>query len=604
MSHTSAESSGSGAQPHNSWRPTMIEIQDEDPLALPLSAIISRTSGILPFTDTPLTLISPQEDSTVQESASAPSTHMDSFLPTMSHTSAESSRSGARRHKSWRPTMIEIQDEDPLAVPLSATSSRTLGIPPFTDTPLPLIYAQQESTVQESASAPSAPRASYYKPTCTTSTKIVSHTTDAVNAMSNVSFSPNTPEDFVHPSSVHRSPAPPPLIAPKLVNIVPREITDSTVTIEHLTRNYTFFKVANADSVPLCENLTLAVPFSDLARTPGVFASFNTSQLYQLAVPHGRQVTFSSTYTQLEVLRGHRCIQTCSGWKSLILFSKKSDPQQVPFHTLDIHYCNDAVLPVTGTITTYNLNRNFQLVASGSFTNMEKLYLGSETTRILCRCKDIAQFVSLYLHLNKSQLDELTTHHHLPSCARKPNAVRALMTHACHVGCSPLFLVFEHTSRFRKEPFIPRILPDQISDADVPLKLRSLDDLDVLPMTLSNDILVDVDDGTTFISTYKLNRSFDYMGIVTEATVKTLFSADMDTLYLPAFSADVATFVSLYPHLKVKDLQELSSAHTLKPLKTKPLLTQALLQHKWQSFNERPNFLPLKRIVWIKRPAA
>ncbi|KAJ7500715.1 hypothetical protein B0H11DRAFT_1908589 [Mycena galericulata] len=473
--------------------------------------------------------------------------------------------------------MEEIQDEDPLAVPLSPPHQSTPGRDQASNGTVPHVHAspfhmenvpighnrssaKRATTYYRNDAGPStssAPSTYYRIPTANTAERprhsrnpftpdspspSAGSSTSSINPLNqSVDKDISLPSDMhrdtaatslhVQSSIVQRSTFTPQVVVPRLVKIVDRDITDSTLTVEHLTRNYTFLKVIDPNATLLYEAGTIAVPYSDLARTPAIFSSLNTSQLYQLATPHGRQVGFSSTFTQLEVLRGHKCIQSCPGWNSTILFTRNTHAptsQSRPPQVVDIEYRNEyAVSP--------------------------------ECT---------------------AQLDQLASQHHLPPSVRKPNLVRALMKHTCNGECTANTLVFEQTPRPRKEPFLARTLPDEISETGGPLTLQTLDDLDVLPMTLSNEILVDVDDGVTFISTYKLNRSFDYEGIVTEESVKALFSADMDSVYVPAFSPDIATFVSLYAHLKSKDMQQLCDRHSLKAPKAKPLLIQALLRHK------------------------
>jgi hypothetical protein len=57
--------------------------------------------------------------------------------------------------------------------------------------------------------------------------------------------------------------------------------------------------------------------------------------------------------------------------------------------------------------------------------------------------------------------------------------------------------------------------------------VRSLDNIDVLPLMMSNDLIVDENDGFTFVSTYELNRHFSYIEPVENQTLQTLHSADM-----------------------------------------------------------------------------
>ncbi|KAJ7508030.1 hypothetical protein B0H11DRAFT_2185129 [Mycena galericulata] len=110
--------------------------------------------------------------------------------------------------------------------------------------------------------------------------------------------------------------------------------------------------------------------------------------------------------------------------------------------------------------------------------------------------------------------------HGLPIIHRKPNLLKTLMQHTCDNSCDGDGFLLERTEfEPRYEPFLSRTLP--VSVPDTAPTFQSADDLDVLPVSLSNETVVDTGDGTEFVSTYKLNRCFNYVGLVTDRTPET-----------------------------------------------------------------------------------
>ncbi|KAJ7138151.1 hypothetical protein C8R44DRAFT_975997 [Mycena epipterygia] len=80
------------------------------------------------------------------------------------------------------------------------------------------------------------------------------------------------------------------------------------------------------------------------------------------------------------------------------------------------------------------------------------------------------------------------------------------------------------------------------------LTLAEMVDLNVLPVIFNNKIQVDVDDGVTHASTYLLNSSFDFIEMVSPATLMTLHHADIGVKFTAIAPHCIASLVSMYDH--------------------------------------------------------
>ncbi|KAJ7286215.1 hypothetical protein C8J57DRAFT_1708564, partial [Mycena rebaudengoi] len=79
-------------------------------------------------------------------------------------------------------------------------------------------------------------------------------------------------------------------------------------------------------------------------------------------------------------------------------------------------------------------------------------------------------------------------------------------------------------------------------DTSVP-RSPSQDILNVLPVLLSNRISVDARDGIQYLSTYTLNRDFQFISVLTPAVLATLHPADIGTRHIFCTTSDIANFV-------------------------------------------------------------
>lgn len=131
-------------------------------------------------------------------------------------------------------------------------------------------------------------------------------------------------------------------------------------------------------------------------------------------------------------------------------------------------------------------------------------------------------------------------------------------TCSCRSPCSPfisttlftlfIFITPDHRTHYSSAILLVTLFPD-----------APMSNIDVLPILLSNEICVDAKDGQGYISTYYLNRSYDFEEICSPASIK--HPADIGTKYLVCYSYDIANVVRMFSHLTLPKLINISEAH-------------------------------------------
>lgn len=104
---------------------------------------------------------------------------------------------------------------------------------------------------------------------------------------------------------------------------------------------------------------------------------------------------------------------------------------------------------------------------------------------------------------------------------------------------------------------------------------------DVLPVVHSNEISVHAGDGFDYLSTYHLNRSFEFCDVATQATLNPIHHNEFGVVYVIGYSSSVSMFVRLYSHITVPQLSTLCTVHGI-PVPwnpRKPALRLQLLGH-------------------------
>lgn len=122
-----------------------------------------------------------------------------------------------------------------------------------------------------------------------------------------------------------------------------------------------------------------------------------------------------------------------------------------------------------------------------------------------------------------------------------------------------------------------RELPAEAEEQD-PI-VRDLNNVDVLPLVASNLLSVDENDGFSFVNTYKLNKHFTFIEPVEQGTLDKLHYAGMGPKFAVAYTNDIATFLSPYSHLILRQLKYLGQLHGISVEKIKAGLTISLLEH-------------------------
>lgn len=153
-----------------------------------------------------------------------------------------------------------------------------------------------------------------------------------------------------------------------------------------------------------------------------------------------------------------------------------------------------------------------------------------------------------------------------------PHKCPTLYVHAVHVSytpnfiCSRLFAV--HISGIVPCIYVP--------------SLFSLSDVDVLPIVLSNDLCVNTCDGTDFLTKYRLNRSYEFIEIVSSSTLDSIHVDDLGHKYILGRVEGASEFVRLFTHLTILHLTALAESHSIRvPSRPrKPWLQRHLLEHR------------------------
>lgn len=108
----------------------------------------------------------------------------------------------------------------------------------------------------------------------------------------------------------------------------------------------------------------------------------------------------------------------------------------------------------------------------------------------------------------------------------------------------------------------------------------SINDVNVLPILLSNDICVDSKDGDEYVSCYTLNRSYEFEEIFSASSLERLHHDDIGTKYVFCYSQNIAAVVQLFSHLTLPKLIGIAKGHGICASRLrKPNLQLKLLGH-------------------------
>jgi hypothetical protein len=199
---------------------------------------------------------------------------------------------------------------------------------------------------------------------------------------------------------------------------------------------------------------------------------------------------------------------------------------------------------VAGEVNTYTHNSCYEF--HGLSTND-----GTEAKEVALSCwtDSISQFVSHYAVLTLPQLRAISVVHHLGGLPRKPAMLQELICHRCSDECpgQSRYLLFSKRTHRRNSPFkiIEEVAQPAALDDDVPT-IGSMDNLGIMPLVFMNEILVDMEDGTQFCSTYLLNKEFKFAETVTTLTLSHIYLVNMDVKYVAVHTIKLAALVTFF----------------------------------------------------------
>ncbi|KAJ7231369.1 hypothetical protein C8J57DRAFT_1251259 [Mycena rebaudengoi] len=267
-------------------------------------------------------------------------------------------------------------------------------------------------------------------------------------------------------------------------------------SVEHINGKYSFVRtLPEQEALSLyAGERSLLCRFSHVQTVVSEFKHWEFSQLHHLASLHGLPHLRISAAMK-GALVSHLCTTKCTGTSLVYCFQEKVLNSTFP--AAETGYTN----PVTPLIfdneqdagvdalSTFTVNRWWQFTTAGFTQDILQTHQGSDFC-ILINGADIAKFVAHFLHLSNPQLLTLAQLHSIRPAFHRSQMVRDLMLHTCNES-------------FRARPsthgYPVRDLPALDNNDTDPIVL-SLDNIDVLPLMLSNDLIVDEKDGFTFVT--------------------------------------------------------------------------------------------------------
>ncbi|KAJ7088869.1 hypothetical protein B0H15DRAFT_949501 [Mycena belliarum] len=297
----------------------------------------------------------------------------------------------------------------------------------------------------------------------------------------------------VLPSTVHRtiSDYPPQFIFSQSI------MSPAHISAAELNTRFDFIGSDNGDVQNLPGSDTVAVTCDQISAVVNTYLHFTSVNVAELFGRHFPPSALPSHMGTTETNLRKAALESHDRKRSAAVPPSASAP------VLNLIFSNDHGQQVDDAVRLFTLNKYFELEHCAPIDEM--------------KTSDIARFLQMYLPIGVGNLRILATMHGLPFMHRRPNLLSALMQHECNDACPITGLLFKQLESARPGPFLLRAVPTSVPDTAP--TLQSLDDLHVLPLTLSNEIIVDPEDGETFVSTYKLNRVCDFVGIATKDTV-------------------------------------------------------------------------------------
>ncbi|KAJ7262425.1 hypothetical protein C8J57DRAFT_1231793 [Mycena rebaudengoi] len=338
---------------------------------------------------------------------------------------------------------------------------------------------------------------------------------------------------------------------------IPDTLEENLITTSTLNLWYELSAVCSEVplQVPNCDD-RVAVSCNDIRKFCQLFQYLDLPHLAAIIECH-RITGTSNTKASKELgISLHKWSHTCPGYSSVLMF-KRIVRKRRSVHTSDntdsakIVYDNDAPSTQRNKISTFTLNAHYTFAG----IDTEKK---ADANTLSCSCDDIAAFVAHYTQSSMTELKSIARVHRIGEVPKKPAMRQELIRHSGGDECpgQGKSLLFSRIPRKRNGPFkvIERSsLPADAMDVDKPT-IESMDNLRIMPVAFTNDIVVDIEDGTHFCSTYLLHKIFEFAKIVSDMTLRQIHLADMDIKFVAVHASSLA---NLSPALSNDDVGKL-----------------------------------------------
>ncbi|KAJ7687298.1 hypothetical protein B0H17DRAFT_1136419 [Mycena rosella] len=351
-------------------------------------------------------------------------------------------------------------------------------------------------------------------------------------------------------------------------------IGDQQINPDHdaLTVHKSVLAAPNAGPAPSTENNSAAVPefgFRSRPLGPALVPTEPGEHQFSLAV----DVDMLDVAQDAPALTA-RFPEVCPPKDSAASFNTSNHPMfsvqctypAVEVHPMPIKFSNDHCdhsSDGADFLTTYLLNSCYELDEVYDPGNVP---VSADSHLLFGYPRETARLVSLYQFIKLGHLAKIARIHSIQMEGSTKAFQRCLLEHVCERYClgKEMVLAFCPLQRARSHVREPLVLDDLQDPDPVPPAVRGLDQVDVLPVTFSNEVNVDPDNGQKYVSTYLLNQEFDFVGVVNRETLE---------VFISLMSA-------LIKAMNVKQLKDLSGAHFPGVMKKKADLLLNLLQHE------------------------
>ncbi|KAF8179098.1 hypothetical protein K438DRAFT_2177952 [Mycena galopus ATCC 62051] len=203
-------------------------------------------------------------------------------------------------------------------------------------------------------------------------------------------------------------------------------------------------------------------------------------------------------------------------------------------------------------LTTYLLNKNYQCVrVQGRTATVPAGCIGA-------RCADVSNLVDQFEYWELPALTDIARRHALASSTRQSALVAIIRDHVCHSKCAGYSdtYVFKKLARSRTADH----LPERTSRT--------------FRLTMNNE---PTDDATDVISTYNLNRWFDFRSVGTQAGLQSSYGSSAAHIIFRC--PNIADFLALYKHISLPDLQSIALSYCVQTEQNKKALLEGLASH-------------------------